>query len=59
MDNMDKNDSQLIKIYLEGDELAFEQLLEKYLKPVFNLLYHLTGDPKAAEDLMQITFIKV
>ncbi|HAI74496.1 MAG TPA: hypothetical protein DCS28_00470 [Candidatus Moranbacteria bacterium] len=56
---MNENDEQLVKDYLAGDDAAFEKLLEKYLKPVFGFLYRLTGDAVQAEDLTQITFVKI
>lgn len=56
---MDKKDIELIDDYLKGGDFAFEQLLKKYLKPIFNFLYQLTGDAVQAEDLTQITFVKV
>lgn len=51
-------DSKLVKDYLNGDEAAFEELLKKYLKPVFNFVWRLTGDKAASEDLAQETFLK-
>lgn len=55
---MDFEDNQLIKNFLGGDDLAFEQLLKKYLPPVYNFLNQLTKDSSALDDLTQITFIK-
>lgn len=56
---MRQNDEKLVKDYLEGNELAFEQLLKKYLKPIYNFLYRLTGNAAQAEDLTQVAFVKV
>jgi len=39
--------------------LAFEQLLQRYLKPIYNFLYQITRDSAALDDLTQETFIKV
>ncbi len=55
---MEKTDQQLAKDFLEGDETAFEELVKKYLKPVYNFLYRLTSDSSEPDDLAQITFIK-
>jgi RNA polymerase sigma-70 factor (ECF subfamily) len=55
---MDLTDKQMVKNFLDGDELAFNQLLKRYLKPVYNFLYRLTGDPSMLDDLAQVTFIK-
>lgn len=53
-----QTDEQLVKKYLSGDESAFSELLEKYLKSIFNFLFYLTRDATISEDLTQITFIK-
>lgn len=52
-------DNKSVGSFLAGDDSAFEVLLKKYLKPVYNFLYQLTGDRAALDDLTQITFIKV
>jgi RNA polymerase sigma-70 factor (ECF subfamily) len=43
---------------LAGSQPAFEQILRRYQRPVFGLLYRLTGDAALAEDLAQDTFVK-
>ena len=53
------DDKQLISDFLRGDETAFELLMKKYLKPIYNFLYQLTGDSSATDDLTQVAFIKV
>lgn len=40
-----------------GDENAYRIASERLLKPVYSFLLRLTGDPAAAEDLTQETFI--
>lgn len=55
---MIEEDGQLIRNFLSGDDLAFEHLLKKYLKPVYNFLFQLTGDRSALDDLTQVTFLK-
>lgn len=55
---MELNDRQLVQNFLTGDELAFEELLKKYLKPVYNFLYQLTHDKSVSDDLAQETFFK-
>ncbi|TSA45278.1 sigma-70 family RNA polymerase sigma factor [bacterium] len=56
---MGLNDNQLVKNYLEGNDEAFEELVKKYLKPIYNFLYRLTNNQVVAEDLAQDTFLKV
>lgn len=55
---MEIEDRKLVENFLSGDDSAFEQLLKKYLKPVYNFLYQFTGDRTALDDLSQITFLK-
>lgn len=52
------DDKKLIKEVLNGDDSAFEQLMKKYLKPVYNFLRQLIKDSFAVDDLAQETFIK-
>jgi RNA polymerase sigma-70 factor (ECF subfamily) len=55
---VDKNDALLVENYLAGDEVAFEELVKRYLKPVYNFLYQLTNDQSVLDDLTQVTFLK-
>ena len=43
----------------QGDDEAFTNLVETYQKPVYNLCYRMLGEPEAAEDAAQETFLKV
>jgi RNA polymerase sigma-70 factor (ECF subfamily) len=43
----------------QGNEDAFTRLVETYQKPVYNLCYRMLGDPDAAEDAAQETFLRV
>jgi RNA polymerase sigma-70 factor, ECF subfamily len=43
----------------QGDDEAFTHLVETYQKPVYNLCYRMLGEPEAAEDAAQETFLKV
>ena len=52
-------DEELVGNILTGDEMAFEELLKRYLKPIYNFLYRFAGDIAALDDLTQETFIKV
>lgn len=42
-----------------GSDEAFTYLVEAYQKPVYNLCYRMLGEPEAAEDAAQETFLKV
>jgi len=56
---MNKTDEQLIKDYLSGDESAFTEIINNYLKLIYNFSYRLIGNEKAAEDVSQEIFLKV
>jgi RNA polymerase sigma-70 factor (ECF subfamily) len=42
----------------QGSDEAFTQLVETYQKPIFNLCYRMLGEPEAAEDAAQETFLR-
>lgn len=50
-------DSGLVKKYIEGDEYAAEELVVKYQRKTYALIYRMTGDTEEAKDLTQKTFI--
>ena len=52
-------DGELIRGYLEGDMKAFEQLYERYRKPVFAYIYSMTANASDAEDVFQDVFFRV
>src|SRR3977135_2898549 len=43
----------------QGQADAFRQLVRRYERPIFSLLYRMVRDRALAEDLAQETFIKV
>ena len=43
----------------QGSDEAFTQIVETYQKPVYNLCYRMLGEPGAAEDAAQETFLRV
>ena len=55
---MEKTDQQLISDYFSGDESALSEIIERYLKPIFNFIYRLEGNPQDAQDITQEAFIK-
>jgi RNA polymerase sigma-70 factor (ECF subfamily) len=52
------DDRELVARALDGDESAYRQLLERFRRPVFSLIYRMIGDPEQAEDLAQESFVK-
>ena len=51
-------DRMLVRGVLEGDEKAFEQLVKKYRKSVYYLIFKMVRNPDDAEDLTQEAFAK-
>jgi RNA polymerase sigma-70 factor (ECF subfamily) len=51
-------DKELVVRALEGDESAYGELLERFRRPVFSLIYRMIGDREQAEDLAQESFVK-
>ena len=43
---------------LSGSQSAFEQIVNRYQRPVISLIARMTGDRALAEDLAQETFVK-
>jgi RNA polymerase sigma-70 factor, ECF subfamily len=52
-------DAALMKRVTQGDQRAFEELVEKYKQPVFNFIYRTIPDATEAEDLAQTVFVQV
>jgi RNA polymerase sigma-70 factor (ECF subfamily) len=53
------SDETLLAAFNDGDASAFEVLLERYRRPVFNFLLRSTRDRDRAQDLTQETFLRV
>ena len=52
-------DNRLVAACREGDEHAFEQLVNKYQQTMLNLVYHYIGSRNDVEDVAQKIFTKV
>jgi RNA polymerase sigma-70 factor (ECF subfamily) len=52
-------DQEVVELARQGRESAFRDLIGRYERPVFSLIYRLVRDRERAEDLSQDTFIKV
>ena len=52
-------DQQVVVWAQDGDEAAFRELIRRYQRPIFSIIYRMVGDRELAEDLAQETFIKV
>ena len=51
-------DLDLIERYIAGDEGSIEELVMKYQKQIYALVYRITNDIEEAKDLTQKTFVK-
>lgn len=47
-----------VKNVINGDDEAYNNLVERYHRPVFNLCYRMLGDPGDAEDAAQEAFFR-
>jgi RNA polymerase sigma-70 factor (ECF subfamily) len=54
-----ESDAELVSTYLNGDERAFEVLVERYQGRLLNFIYRTVGDRERAEDLVQEVFVRV
>ena len=52
------DDRELVARALDGEEAAYGELLERFRRPVFSLIYRMIGDREQAEDLAQESFVK-
>lgn len=52
------DDQRVISEVLAGESDAYAVLVERYQKPIFNLMYRMTGSYGDALDLAQETFLK-
>jgi RNA polymerase sigma-70 factor (ECF subfamily) len=52
-------DPEVVQEARRGSEAAYRELLTRYERPVFSLVFRMVRDRETAEDLAQETFIKV
>jgi RNA polymerase sigma-70 factor (ECF subfamily) len=51
-------DAELVARCLRGETEAFEPLVERYQRPLFNLVWRMLGDREDARDVVQGAFVK-
>jgi len=54
----DKSDEQLISLYVDGNNEAFDALLERHKDRVFMYIFHAVKNEGLANDIFQDTFVK-
>jgi len=55
----DEADEVLLQAYRAGDVRAFERLVARYEKPIWNFIRRFVSDAATAEDLLQEVFLRV
>lgn len=53
------SDEELVRRFNEGDASAFEELLQRYQRPLFNFILRSVRERDRAEELLQDVFLKV
>jgi RNA polymerase sigma-70 factor (ECF subfamily) len=53
------DDSGVVSAFLEGEQRAFDELVNRYQNRLLNFVYRTTGDRERAEDLVQEVFVRV
>lgn len=53
------SDEQLVSAYLKGDEQALENLIARYLSPLYNFAFKYVHSQAAAEDVVQDSILKI
>jgi RNA polymerase sigma-70 factor (ECF subfamily) len=59
MQAIDMTDGVLAQQTLDGDQYAFESLVQRYSTPLFNFIYRFLGDYDQACDILQHVFIQL
>jgi RNA polymerase sigma-70 factor, ECF subfamily len=54
-----EQDAQLVQQCLQGDGSAWEELVRRHTRRIFNICYRFTGNSTEAEDLSQEVFLRV
>ena len=52
-------DEDLIRKFQEGDESAYEEIVERYSRQLYSFIRGIIKDPMYADDLLQETFIRL
>lgn len=52
-------DQEVVRHAVIGREAAYRELISRYQRPVFSLIFRMVRDRELAEDLAQETFVKV
>lgn len=53
------DDHALVKSYIDGNEFAFNVLVKRHRKEIYQRIYFIVRDKMIAEDILQDTFIRI
>jgi len=59
MSVLNLSDSELVRLYIDGNEAALSVLIKRHKLKIYNFIYSKIGDEVLTEDVFQDTFIKV
>lgn len=54
-----ESDWSLVEQVRKGNNRAFDELMERYKKPILNFVYRMLGNVSDAEDIAQLVFVRV
>jgi len=54
-----EQDAVLVRQCLDGNQKAFETLVDRYQRPIYNLALRFAARQEDAEDIVQTVFVKV
>jgi RNA polymerase sigma-70 factor (ECF subfamily) len=58
LDYAEKTDKELVRLSRRGDERAARELVHRFERPVFSIIYRMVRDRELAEDLSQDVFVR-
>lgn len=56
---MKRTVAELISDFVEGDQRAFAELVERYRKRLYSLAFHILGNHLDADEVVQETFVRI
>src|ERR1700704_758455 len=59
LDLLNLPDADVVALAQQGRDSAFRELIRRYERPVFSLIFRMVRDRETSEDLAQDAFIKV
>lgn len=58
LDFAERSDKELVRLCRRGDERAARELVSRFERPVFSIVYRMVRDRELAEDLAQEAFVR-